>query len=69
MSKGSIPFWERVGCSVDEAISASSLRRTKIYELLAAGRLNSTLIDGRRVISVKSLHQLIEGDSESAAVA
>lgn len=67
MGKGSIPFWDRIGCSVDEAISATSLRRTKIYELLATGRLNSTLVDGRRVIIVKSLYQLIEGQVKAAA--
>jgi hypothetical protein len=62
-----VPFWERIGCSVNEAIAASSIKRTKIYELLADNRLKSTLVDGRRVISVASLRQLIEGESLRAA--
>lgn len=63
MAKGAIPFWERVGCSVDDAITATSLGRTKIYGLLAEGRLKSTMVDGRRVISIASLRQLIDGEA------
>jgi hypothetical protein len=61
MSKGHIPFWERLSCSIDEAKSATSFGRTKLYELIASGRLQSRLVDGRRVISVASLRQLVEG--------
>lgn len=56
-----VPFWERIGCSVNEAIAASSIKRTKLYELIAQDRVKSTLIDGRRVVSIASLKQLIDG--------
>ena len=38
MKKEIVPFWQRIGCSVEEAIAASSLKRTKIYELIAQER-------------------------------
>ena len=65
MPKGHIPFHERIGCSVEDAVAASGLGRTKIFELLANKRLESTLVDGRRVIIVASLRKLIEGDAAS----
>jgi hypothetical protein len=67
MSKGHIPFWERLSCSIDEAKSATSFGRTKLYELIAAGRLQSKLVDGRRVISVASLRKLVQGETLTAA--
>jgi len=67
MKKEIVPFWQRIGCSVEEAIAASSLKRTKIYELIAQERLKSRLVDGRRVVSVASLKKLIEGHQDAAA--
>ncbi len=64
MARASIPFFERVGCSVDDAVAASSLGRTKLFQLMAEKRLESTLIDGRRVICVRSLRRLIEGGGQ-----
>ena len=63
MAKRHIPFYERFGCSVEDAIAASGLGRTKLFELIANKRLDSTLVDGRRVIIVTSLRKLIEGDA------
>ena len=63
MPKGHIPFHERIGCSVEDAVAASGLGRTKLFELIANKRLDSTLVDGRRVIIVASLRKLIEGEA------
>ena len=62
-----IPFWHRVGCSVPEAEIATGIGRTKLYELLGTGEIKSTLVGSRRVISVASLRQLIDGGRVSSA--
>lgn len=62
-----IRFWDRLGCSVQEAGIATGLGRTKIYELIAEGRIKSTRVDCRRVISVASLRELIEGGATASA--
>ena len=40
---------------------ATGLKPTKIYELIAAGAIESKKIDGRRILVVRSLQKLIEG--------
>jgi hypothetical protein len=62
MREPQIPFWHRLGCSVPEAELATGLGRTKIYELLGTGQIKSKHIGARRVISVASLRQLVEGE-------
>jgi excisionase family DNA binding protein len=61
------PFSERVTCTISEACAASGLGRTKIYEILADGRLESTRIDRRRLILVASLLKLLEPEQRSDA--
>ena len=46
-------------CSIKEAISASGLPRSTLYELMAAGKLDSVKIGKRRLIRVASLEQLL----------
>lgn len=55
-----IPFAERPTCTVKEAIAASGIGLTKIYALLGDGRLQSTKLDGRRLIIVPSLLALLK---------
>jgi hypothetical protein len=62
-----IPFWHRIGCSVREAEVATGVGRTKLFELIAEGRIKSTLVGARRVISVASLRQLIDGEASLSA--
>ena len=61
------PFSERVTCTVSEACAASGLGRTKIYEVLADGRLQSIRVDRRRLIVVKSLLKLLEPEQRRVA--
>ncbi|MBA2589794.1 MAG: helix-turn-helix domain-containing protein [Alphaproteobacteria bacterium] len=42
-------------CTVDEACAYTSIGRTKMYEELAAGRVESTTVGKRRLIKVSSL--------------
>ena len=63
-----IPFNERIACTVPDAMRASGIGQTKIYELMKKKRLKSTKVDGRRLVLVASLRQLIEGNQEATAV-
>lgn len=50
-----VPFRERVWCSVEDACDVSGLRRTKIFEMIAAGELASRREGRRRLVHVESL--------------
>ena len=51
----------KLAFSIREACEASSLGRTKIYDLIKAGELQTVRIGGRTVIPAESLHALING--------
>jgi hypothetical protein len=67
---GMMPFADRRTCTIKQAMQASGLGHSKLYELLKDKRLASTKVDGRRLIIVESLLQLLkppdEGDGEAA---
>lgn len=52
----------KLAYSIKEACEASSLGRTSIYSLIAAGRLSARRIGGRTVVLADSLHALIAGE-------
>jgi excisionase family DNA binding protein len=54
-----VPFIERITCTIEEACEVSGLGRSRIYELLADGRLEAVKIDRRRLVKVKSLKALL----------
>lgn len=58
--KASIPFEERLTCSVAEACSAIGLSRAMIYQLIAGGAVESLTIGRRRLIRVPSLKRLLD---------
>jgi excisionase family DNA binding protein len=60
VADGTIPFSQRLTCTIDEACNAMGLGRTKLYELIGAGCLDTTTIGRRRLISVHSLRALLE---------
>ena len=53
----------KVGYSIREAVTASSLGRTTIYNHIATGRLRATRIGGRTIIPAAALHALITGEA------
>jgi excisionase family DNA binding protein len=55
-----IPFAQRLACTIDEACQATGIGRTKLYEELAAGRIQSTTVGRRRLILVKSILRLLD---------
>jgi len=55
-----IPFAQRLSCTVAEACEATGLGRTKLYELIGEGLLDTTRIGRRRLVLVRSLLELLE---------
>ena len=56
---GSIPFRERLTCTILEASEVTGLGRTKLYELIDAGLLQTTTVGRRRLVTVDSLMSLL----------
>jgi excisionase family DNA binding protein len=61
-----IPFAQRLTCTIDEACEATGLGRTKLYELIGAGRLATTTVGRRRLVIVRALQVLIDVNSSDA---
>jgi hypothetical protein len=57
-------FDERPTCNVKEAIEATGLGNTRIYELINRGEIETVVNGGRRLIKVPSLLRLLESDFE-----
>lgn len=51
---------QKLTATVDEARQMTGLGRTTLYAAIADGRLASTTVGRRRLISVASLRQLVE---------
>lgn len=56
----SIPFPQRLTCTIAEACEATGLGRTKIYGLISEGRIETVTIGRRRLVLVGSLLKLLE---------
>ena len=54
------PFAQRLTCTVAEACEATGLGRTKLYELIGEGCLDTTTIGRRRLVLMRSLWLLLE---------
>jgi excisionase family DNA binding protein len=54
-----IPFAQRLTCTVAEACVATGLGRTKLYELIGGGQVETTTIGRRRLVQIRSLRQLV----------
>jgi len=63
-----IPFAQRLSCTIDEACQATGIGRTKLYEEIAAGRIQTTNVGKRRLVLVPSLLCLLnpQGSPHSA---
>lgn len=55
-----IPFAQRLTCTIAEACEATGLGRTKLYELIGEGCLGTTTIGRRRLVLVRSLLTLLK---------
>jgi excisionase family DNA binding protein len=57
----SVPFAEKFSCTVDEAMSATGLGRSKFYQLIRAGTLETRRVGKRRLVLISSLKKLVDG--------
>lgn len=55
-----IPFSERITCSIPDASQASGLGRSKLYEAIADGSLETVTIGSRRLIVIRSLKEFLD---------
>jgi excisionase family DNA binding protein len=55
-----IPFAQRLSCTIDEACEATGIGRTKLYEEISAGRVQTTNVGRRRLILVPSLLTMLD---------
>jgi excisionase family DNA binding protein len=57
-----IPFSQRLTCTIAEACEATGLGRTKLYELIDERCLETTMVGRRRLVLVRSLLALLIRD-------
>ena len=57
------PFMQRPTCTIAEACDAVGLGRTKLYELIGYGGIETISIGRRRLVRVPSLLKLLKMDS------
>jgi len=58
-----VPFTQRLTCTINEACEVTGLGRTKLYELIGGGRLATTTVGRRRLVVVRSLLSLLESNT------
>ena len=58
-----VPFVQRLTCTISEACEMTGLGRTKLYELIGDGRLATTTVGRRRLVVVRSLLSLLESNT------
>jgi excisionase family DNA binding protein len=59
-----VPFRERISCTVDEACSATGIGRAKLYEEIAAGRVEIRKVGRRTLVLIPSLERLVDPKKE-----
>ena len=64
-----IPFNERVSCTIAEACGATGLGRTKLYELIGEGKIDTCKMGKRTLVLVPSLRKAITQEAVPAPVA
>ena len=52
---------EALGYSINDAVAVSSIKRSMLYELIAAGKIETTKIGKRTIVKADSLRRLIQG--------
>ena len=57
------PFMQRPTCTIAEACEAVGLGRTKLYELIGGGEIDTIAIGRRRLVRIASLLKLLKIDS------
>lgn len=60
------PHEARLALRVNDACVALGISRSSLYELIAAGKLKTAMIAGRRVIPVRELERLLNESMNDA---
>jgi excisionase family DNA binding protein len=63
MGPQTVPFAEKLTCTINEACEMTGLGRTKLYELIGDGHLATTTVGRRRLVVVRSLVSLLESNT------
>ena len=58
-----VPFVQKLTCTINEACEMTGLGRTKLYELIGDGHLATTTVGRRRLVVVRSLLSLLESST------
>ena len=58
-----VPFVQKLTCTINEACEMTGLGRTKLYDLIGDGHLGTTTIGRRRLVVVRSLLSLLESNT------
>ena len=58
-----VPFAQKLTCTINEACEMTGLGRTKLYELIGGGHLATTTVGRRRLVVVRSLLSLLESNT------
>lgn len=56
----SLPYAARLSSTVEEACIATGLGKTKLYELIASGAIETATVGTRRLVLVRSVLKLID---------
>ena len=60
LEPSTMPFAQRLTCTIDDACEVTGLGRTKLYGLIGTGRIVTTTIGRRRLVVVCSLLARLE---------
>jgi excisionase family DNA binding protein len=60
-----VPFAQKLTCTINEACEVTGLGRTKLYELIGDGHLTTTTVGRRRLVVVRSLLSLLESNASA----
>lgn len=55
-----VPFRERISCTIPEACAATGIGRSKLYEEITAGRVAIRKVGKRTLVLVHSLERFID---------
>lgn len=60
-------YLEPVLCSVSDAARSLGIGKTKAYELISEGLLDTVSIGSRRLVKIASIHKLVEATNMGEA--
>ncbi len=63
-----IAFADRVSCTLDDAVVATGIGKSKLYSLMKTGILKYRQLGSRRMLDVSSVIALVRPNTETAAL-